>query len=78
MSIAATDTREDKMKWLVRPLDLALRVCCYMAVFGFTFWWQGQLPAEQLCVVLLTALAISGVLLAWGLRRVVNVAQGRL
>lgn len=78
MSIATTATREDKEKWLLRPVDWAWSLSCYAAFFGIFFYFEGVMPIEELCVLLLVAITMIAGMLLWGIRRLMNVARGRL
>ena len=77
MAIAATATREDKQKWLLRPFDWAWRLSFGVSFFGLFFFFEGKVPLGQLSGILLTALVIISCLLMWGVRRFLNATRGR-
>lgn len=77
MTIAATATREDKEKWLLRPFEWAWRISFGVTFFGVLFFFEGKVPLSQLSGILLTALAMVSVLLIFGIRRLMNATRGR-
>jgi hypothetical protein len=77
MSIAAFETREEKGKRLVRPVNWASNVVFFSFVFGAVYYWFGLTDERTLIIGLVTALGIASVLLIWGYARIMNAARGR-
>lgn len=75
MSVSALDTREDKLKWLLRPTQWASSLSFFGAIFGFVFWHYGIYSAETLVIALGAALGVNAVLLFWAVARVSNVVR---
>lgn len=75
MSVSALDTREDKLKWLLRPAEWASTLSFFGAIFGFVFWYFGIYSAETLVIALCAALCANAVLLIWAVGRVSNVVR---
>jgi hypothetical protein len=77
MAIAAHETREDKLKWLCRPIDWASSVAFYSTTFGFVFWYFGIWEAQHLVPVLCACLGVTSGLLIWAVARLTNAARWR-
>jgi hypothetical protein len=77
MSIAAHETREEKGKWLVRPVNWASNVVFFSFVFGAIYYWFGLLEDQTLIISLVVAMGIASVLLIWAYARITNAARGR-
>jgi hypothetical protein len=77
MSVAEIDTREGKLKWLLRPAQLASSLSFFAAIFGFVYWHFGIYSAETVAVALIAAMAVNAVLLIWAVGRISNVVRGR-
>lgn len=79
MSVDAVHgTREEKLKWLLRPVEWASNVAAFGAVFGFVFWYFEMYGDTTLIVALVAMLALIAGLLIWGSARISNAARGRL
>lgn len=78
MAIAAHETREEKLKWLLQPVEWASNVAFFGAVFGFVFWYFEIYGATTLIVALVAMLALIAGLLIWASARISNAARGRL
>lgn len=77
MAIAAHDTREDKLKWLMRPVEWASSVAFFSAVFGLVYWYFEEMDANHLVLALCAALAVTSGLLIWAVARLTNAARWR-
>jgi hypothetical protein len=79
MAIAAHETREDKLKWLMRPfnwasdLGLVLLVTCGGALYN-----SDTISPSHLCLVLLIGIGVIMGLLTFGIARMSNAARGRI
>lgn len=77
MAIAAHDTREDKLKWLLRPVEWASSVAFFSAVFGLVYWYFEEMDVNHLVLALCAALAVTSGLLIWAVARLTNAARWR-
>ncbi len=75
MSVAVHGTREEKLKWLLRPVQWASTLSFFSAIFGFVYWHYGFYEANSLAFGLCAILAVNAALLSWALARVNNVAR---
>lgn len=75
-TIAASATREDKQKWLMRPFNWASNVAYFCAIFGAVYYWFGLVNDRILVPGLLAALTLTAVLLLWGFRRMHLATRG--
>lgn len=75
MSVAVHDTREDKLKWLLRPIQWASSLSFFSAVFGLVYWYYGFYDANWITVGLCAVLAVNAVLLLWGTARLSNLVR---
>lgn len=81
MSIAAHETREEKEKWLLRPLDWAMNVTIYsLACLVVPVLNKPELMTlypDFIAYGALGALAVVFVLLFWAIKRITDAARGR-
>jgi hypothetical protein len=77
MSMAETVTRDDKLKWLLRPLSWAQSLCSCTAIVAASMWYDGKLDTPFVMEGLILAMAIASGLMIWGIARVSNAAKGR-
>lgn len=77
MSTIALDTRQQKEKWLLRPISWAGHLAWVFAVFGFVYYYFEIYGHETVVPMLIGALAATSVLLIWGLARIQNAIRGR-
>lgn len=77
MSIAAFETREEKEKRLLRPLDWACSVVFFSFVFGALFWFEGKIDRTVLAGFLVIGMGAASALLLWAKIRILNAARGR-
>ena len=78
MAVAALETREDKLKWLMRPFHWAANACLYMVVVSFGLWYDDASSGKALFPLLGAGFVVILGLLIWGLARMSNAANGRL
>lgn len=76
MTIAAHETREDKLKWLLRPVEWALGVSFSSACFGFVYWHFGIYDLDVIAPALCAALVANTALLFWAVSRMTTAARG--
>lgn len=77
MAIAAQETREDKVKWLMRPLNCAYTTATSFAIIAGLAWHDGKADPESLALIAVSGLLITSGLLIWGIRRLTQVTRGR-
>jgi hypothetical protein len=77
MSIAAHETREDREKWLLRPLNYASNVAFFSFVFGNVYYWFGLVEDRTLIIGLAVAFGVASGFLFWAVQRITNAARGR-
>jgi len=78
MAVAAHDTREEKFKWLMRPILWALNLCLLAALFGFSLATDpAYISATYVAGGLIAALLGAAGLLAWGVVRMRATFEGR-
>jgi hypothetical protein len=77
MSTAAHGTREEKLRWLLRPVEWASTLSFFTATFGFVYWYFEIYSAGTVALVLSAALTANAVLLIWACARIMNAARGR-
>lgn len=75
MSTAAHGSREEKLKWLLRPVEWASTLSFFGAVFGFVYWYFEIYSAQTVAVLLAAALAANAVLLMWAIARISNLVR---
>lgn len=75
MSVSALDTREDKLKWLLRPAQWASSLSFFGAIFGFVYWYYGVYSAETVVIALSGALGVNAALLIWTVGRISNIVR---
>lgn len=75
MSMAETMTREDKEKWLLRPLQWAWQTCIAAVIFIALIGHDGKADAQSLLVIASAALAVVTCLLLWGIMRITAVVK---
>lgn len=75
--VAAHTTRDEKEKWLMRPLSWAIHVVFFSFIFGAFFWVEGKVDNSMLAAGFLITNGIAAVLLFWAVRRILNAARGR-
>jgi hypothetical protein len=75
MSVDVKGTREEKLKWLLRPVEWASTLSFFSATFGFVYWYYGIYSSEVLVVALSVALAVNTALLIWAVGRISNVVR---
>lgn len=77
MSISAIDTRETKLKWLLRPADWASSIALFGGPMAAAMLYGGVDHWTVMAVAIGANVVNSGLLL-WGIVRVSNAARGRL
>jgi hypothetical protein len=77
MTMAALRTRDDKLKWLLRPFDWAFDIAFFGCFFGAVYCYFGLASPTVLQWTLIGALGVIGPLLLWGTARLSNAARGR-
>lgn len=75
--VAAYATRDDKEKWLMRPLNWAMHVVLFSFIFGAFFWFEGKIDSSALAIGLVVSMGVASGLLFWAVRRILNAARGR-
>ena len=75
-AIAAWQTREEKEKWLLRPVDWASCVAMFGGFMTLAMLYAGVERPTVLCVAI-GANIVTFVLLTWGIARIKNKARGR-
>jgi hypothetical protein len=77
MTDLAAETREDRLKWLLRPLNWASTVCCYGALMSGMMWFDSNVSVETIAIVATGALFITFGLLFWVTVRTTRSARGQ-
>ena len=77
MAIAAHETRDEKLNWLLRPFDWALRVCLSVLGLCALAGINRDISTETVASVTVVTLAVVVALLVWGVSRVTDAARGR-
>jgi hypothetical protein len=77
MSVSAVETREEKLNWLLRPLNWASTVCFYGAAMSGLMWFDGNVSTETIAIVATTALFVTLGLLLWSAVRTTRAARGQ-
>lgn len=77
MSTIAIETRQQKEKWLLRPVAIAGSIAWFAGIFGFVYYYFGIYSHETLILMLIAALAVNAGLLIWGVARIQNAIRGR-
>lgn len=78
MAVAAHDTREEKFKWLMRPVLWALNLCLLAALFGFSLATDPTfIPTTYVAGGLIAALLGVAGFLTWGVVRMRATFEGR-
>lgn len=81
MSVSAVDEREEKLKWLTRPLNWAGHVAMFaLLLFLMPVLFEDGFMDQNATIIAygtLAALAIVFALLYWGMIRVMRVARGQ-
>jgi hypothetical protein len=67
--IAATATREEKQKWLMRPIEWASSVAWFSSTFGVVYYSFGLASDRLIIFALIAALVANSALLIWGISR---------
>ena len=75
MSVAVHDTREEKLKWLLRQAQWASSLSFFSAVFGFVYWYYGIYSAETVVIALSAVLVVNAALLLWAVARITNIVR---
>jgi hypothetical protein len=75
MSIAENATREDKMTWLLRPIEWSSHVAFFGTIFGFVLWYFGVYDADWIVVALCVAMGVNFGLVTWGVSRLSRAAR---
>ena len=75
MSAAAHGVREEKLKWLLRPVEWASTLSFLGAASGFVYWYYGIYSAETVVIALCVALGVNAALLLWAVARVTNIVR---
>lgn len=78
MAIAGHETREEKLRWLVRPVAWASNVAFFSAVFGFVYWYFDEVDANHLILALCACLGVTAGLLIWAVARMTNASRHRI
>lgn len=76
MTVAMQETREDKLKWLLRPVEWASGLSFFGAVFGLVYWLDGLYRADQIVLALCAVLGVNFALLLWAINRMTRAARG--
>jgi hypothetical protein len=71
------EAREDKLSWLQRPFDWALRVCAINLGIDLLLWQNGA-GAYDIALAAVSSLVIATGLLIWGIVRMQNAARRRV
>lgn len=81
MSVSAVDEREEKLKWLVRPINWASHVAMFaLLVFAMPVLFEPGFLERNVSMIAygaITAIAVIFALLFWGMIRVMRVARGQ-
>lgn len=80
MSSVSWEDREEKIKWLIKPLNWALAVSTYTAVLLVALWVNTKSLDIVTNIIIATALAtlvVTDGLLYWALYRIAGAARGR-
>lgn len=77
MSISVIETRETKLKWLLRPLNWASAVCFWGAMMAVFIWFDDNMNTETLAIVATAALFVTLGLLIWAGVRTTRAARGQ-
>lgn len=75
--VAQSATRQEKEKWLTRPLDWAGHCGMYGSIFAGLGWFNGDIDLSIVAGIALGTILVMIGLLMWGIRRVHNAARGR-
>ncbi len=70
-------TRDDKLNWLLRPFDWALRLGLVVLCLSGLAGYRGDISGDTFAAVSGITLACVAGLLVWGVRRVTLAAQRR-
>jgi hypothetical protein len=76
MAIAATATRQEKEKWLTRPIDWAWNSSFFGGCMGLLMWLNGVETGYVLTIAIGSNIC-AAVLLGWAVKRITNAARGR-
>lgn len=77
MSVSAVETRETKLKWLLRPLEWAGHVCWFGAILSAFMWFDRTITAETIAVIATATLFITFGLIFWSSIRIARAARGQ-
>lgn len=77
MSVSAVETRETKLKWLLRPLNQASIVCFWGAMMAGFMWFDSNVSTETIAIVATAALFVTLGLLVWAGVRTTKAARGQ-
>ena len=75
-TVAATASREDKQKWLMRPFNWASNLSWFAACLGPVYYCLG-VNSDVLILGLIAAMAVISGLLLWGFRRMYIATGGQ-
>ena len=75
-AIGANATREDRLKWLTRPVTIAYGWTFFGGFMGGMMWLNG-IETEYVLIIAIGAHIGATGLLLWGLKRITNVSQGQ-
>jgi len=75
MSTVAHGTREEKLRWLLRPVEWASTLSFLGATFGSVYWYFEIYSVEAVALILCVALAANAALLIWAIGRISGVAK---
>lgn len=77
MSIAANATKEDKIEWLLKPINWAYSMSFFAAIFGTVYCFYGIYDDAKVVAYLLAAtLAVNVGLLLWAISRIREATSG--
>lgn len=77
MSVSAIETRETKLKRLLRPLDSAGQVCLFGTLMTGFMWFDGDVSAETIAIVATATLFVTFALIFWSSVRITRAARGQ-
>lgn len=75
MSVAAYETRREKLEWLTRPIEWAYLASVFGGIIGALMWYNGDVSIENIAAVAIGSNIIAAGLLLWGTVRLTNAAR---
>lgn len=77
MAVTTQDTRNEKLEWLMRPINWACEVAMIAGGITALMWYNGDVSLETILIFAIPALFISAGLSYWAMWRIRRAANRR-